>query len=58
MWDIIAVISGFVGTLLLAQPFNGGSNKDENHDRISDVIGCVLGICAAFFAALAVVYLR
>ena len=53
LWDIIAVVLGFVGTLMLVQPF-----KESEASSASDIIGCAIGLGSAVFAALAVVYLR
>ena len=53
LWDVIAVVLGFIGTLMLVQPF-----KETDEDAQSDIIGCIIGLCSAFFAALAIVYLR
>ena len=52
-WDIIAVLVGFVGTLMLVQPF-----AKSDQESGSDLIGCIIGLASGFFAALAVVYLR
>ena len=53
LWDVIAVVLGFIGTLMLVQPF-----KETDEDAESDIVGCIIGLCSAFFAALAIVYLR
>ena len=52
-WDIIAVSVGFIGTLMLVQPF-----AKSDQESGSDLIGCLIGLLSAVFAALAVVYLR
>ena len=53
LWDIIAVIFGFIGTLMVVQPFG-----ESEEDGANDIIGCTIGLGSAIFAALAVVYLR
>ena len=52
-WDVIAVVVGFIGTLMLVQPF-----ASSDQESGSDLIGCIIGLVSAVFAALAVVYLR
>jgi drug/metabolite transporter (DMT)-like permease len=58
--DIVGILIGFIGMVLLANPF--GQKEDagveEGSKLWADVIGLALGFCSAITAALAIVYAR
>ena len=67
-WDIIAIMLGFGGMLMLVNPF--GSSEDpatttveadtemEEGGKMRDLIGCGIAVLAATNAALAIIYVR
>ena len=68
LWDIIAIILSFIGTVMLVQPFkeveepktvvDASGQLVVDNSAANDLIGCGIAILAAVFAALAVVFLK
>lgn len=54
-WDIVGIIIGFIGMLLIVQPFDDEKNKATG-SWVIDVIGCVLALIAAFSSSLTLIY--
>jgi len=59
-WDIFGILCGLGGMLMLVQPFKGASAEADNLNFSwkNDLIGCFLGLLAAFCASLAMIYLK
>jgi len=67
-WDIIGIMFGFTGMVLLVQPWksvargtqsaSGSVAGEAEYSFFRDFIGCLFGIAAALAAALALVYIR
>lgn len=53
VWDIIGILFGFSGMLLLVQPWNS-----EKLNPTKDAIGCFIGVLSAICASLAIIWTR
>jgi len=54
-WDVIGIIFGFTGMLLLVQPWK---DTTGNITLVNDLIGSSFGLASGFLAAVAMVYTR
>jgi drug/metabolite transporter (DMT)-like permease len=56
-WDIIGITIGFIGMLMIIQPFD---NKGVTASKgwLVTVIGCILALMAAYMSATALVYIK
>ena len=65
-WDIIGIVFGFIGMLMIIRPFGSTSSDvtdvssvDQDSSGVSkDLIGSGISLFAAFNAALAIIYIR
>lgn len=65
-WDIIAIVCGFCGMLLLVNPLKAESVDvgiddsiiDGTTSKSRDLIGCGIGVLSAVNGALAIIYIR
>ena len=53
-WDIIGIIFGFTGMMLLVQPWKSA----ENISAANDLLGSIFGILSGVLAAVALIYTR
>jgi drug/metabolite transporter (DMT)-like permease len=54
-WDIIGIVLGFIGLLCLLKPW---IVPEGEGNLVKDLIGCMIGIFAAFSQTFAVIYTR
>ena len=58
VWDVIGIIAGFSGVLILVQPWKVPEDEMGNNSFADNMIGCGFAVGAAISAALALTFLK